>query len=163
MNTPRRKHMTKALARGSKKTVVDDCFKDSVTYEFVKRKLSRIITSEIKVCCSTAVGSVMRSLHNCDLREFCWKKLNEEMTTHAPLLTYILQSCLNTKTPRDNTVAIIGVCGALIFNHRFKHMNLVQKIISLILYCGHAGKNVSLCELYYVNVYMFYAGIHKTA
>ena len=95
MNTPRRKHMTKALARGSKKTVVDDCFKDSVTYEFVKRKLSRIITSEIKVCCSTAVGSVMRSLHNCDLREFCWKKLNEEMTTHAPLLTYILQSCLN--------------------------------------------------------------------
>ena len=55
------------------------------------------------MCCSTTVGSVMRSLQNHDLREFCWKKLNEEMTTHAPLLTYILQSCLNTKTPRDNT------------------------------------------------------------
>ena len=42
--------------------------------------------------------------------------------------------------PKDS--AVLGICAALLLRHRNHHLNLVQRIMSLILHCGHAGKQV---------------------
>ena len=47
-------------------------------------------------------------------------------------------------TKRPISMAIIGVCAAIILRNKNMNMNLVQHIISLILNTGHASKQVSL-------------------
>lgn len=45
--------MSKALARGNKKSVVDDCFSDTKTLKFLKRKLSSVLKKEyVPIKCS---------------------------------------------------------------------------------------------------------------
>ena len=49
---------------------------------------------------------------------------------------------LAQKPGAQNTKTVVGVCAAIILKHRQPKMNLLQKIISLILYAGHASKKV---------------------
>lgn len=127
--------MSKALARGNKKTVVDDCFKDPKIHMYLKKKLGRVLKSEIKLMCSNKVQSILRSTSSCEnLKKFKWSYVIEEMKIHAPLLLDILVSCIPLNGA--NSQAIICMCSSLIFSNRFKHMNFIQKIISLILYAG---------------------------
>ena len=44
--------MTKSIARGFKKALVDQCFNDVETFKYVITKLNIILTSEIKSMCS---------------------------------------------------------------------------------------------------------------
>ncbi|SMN01816.1 hypothetical protein SPONN_108 [uncultured Candidatus Thioglobus sp.] len=141
INTPRRKHMSKALARGSKKSVVEDCFKDPKIHMYLKKKIGRVLKSEIKSMCSNKVNSILRSTSSCkNLTKFKWSYVIDELKVHAPLLFDILVSCIPLNGA--NSQAIICMCSSLIFSNHFKHMNLIQKIISLILYAGRAGKQV---------------------
>ena len=134
--------MSKALARGCKKTVVDDCFSDTKTFAYLKIKLHRMLKNEIKMMCSNKVQSILRSSATCDnLKKFKWSELIDEMKIHAPLLFDILASCIPLSA--TNSEATICMCSAIIFCNHFKHMNLIQKIISIILYAGRAGKQVS--------------------
>ena len=90
--------------------------------------------------CSHTVVSVLQSKSKDALQAFQWSKLAEQMIDHAPLLTEILTACVHSKST-PNTDAIVGLCGS-IFNCRNKSMNLVQKIISIILYSEHSGKQI---------------------
>ncbi len=58
--------MSKTLARGNNKSVVDDCFKDEKMYVYLKKKLRRTLKSEIKSMCSNKVQSVLRSTASCE-------------------------------------------------------------------------------------------------
>ena len=46
-----------------------------------------------------------------------------------------------------NDNAVIGMCAAILLCHHNSHMNLVQRIISTLLYSGHAPKQV--CNSYF--------------
>jgi hypothetical protein len=128
INTPQRKHMSKALARGNKKSVIDDCFKDPKLFTYLKRKLGHVLKCEIKVMCSNKVKSILRSTATCDsMKKFKWSDVIDEMKIYAPLMLNLLVSCIGA-----NSEAIICMCSSLIFCSRFKHMNFIQKIISLI-------------------------------
>ena len=78
--------MSKALARGSKKSVVDDCFKDETMYKYTKKKIGRTLKSEIKLMCSDKVQSILRSTSSYNLRKFEWSSVIEEMKINSPLL-----------------------------------------------------------------------------
>lgn len=132
--------MSKAIARGSKKSLVDHCFNEPATFKYLKKKIGTIIRCEIKTMCSNKVNSVLRSSGHNSMK-FKWSILIEEMNANAPLLLNILQSCISSNSA--NAEAVTCMCSSLIFFHRFKQMNLVQKLISLILYAGRAGKQVS--------------------
>ena len=71
-----------------------------------------------------------------------WDQLHSELSKNAPTLLSFLQACTKTRVARPNTKAVVGVCAAIILKHRQPKMNLLQKIISLILYAGHASKKV---------------------
>ncbi len=66
----------------------------------------------------------------------------EEMKVYAPTLLNILLSCTKTNHPRSNHIATICFIVSIIFKFRYARMSLFQRILSLILYAGHCGKQV---------------------
>ena len=65
----------------------------------------------------------------------------------APVFTWTRNSYIN----RD---AIIGICTAMLLKYRYSKMSLVQRILSIILYAGHSGKEV--CNIVYLcSIYAF--------
>ena len=92
--------------------------------------------------CSEHTSSVLSSQSVTDLWEFTWEKLLHELKVNAPILLSILRECTKTRRPRPNQNAVIGMCAVILLKHRFKKMSLVQRILSLILYAGHSGKQV---------------------
>jgi len=143
--------MGKAIGRGSKRSVIDECMKDNTKCEYIFKKVRRVTRSEITTLCS---NSMLRQQTANDLKTFSWDALLIELQSKAPFLMIILDSCTTTKRPRSNRRAIMGMCMALLLKHCFAKMYLVQKVISLILYAGHSGKKV--CMLLDLNIPNFY-------
>ena len=73
------------------------------------------------------------------------------MQRDAPTLLEILQGCV-MRNKRKKQVgmsyrvkdeSVIGICAAILLRHQNPQMNLIQPIVSLLLYSGHAPKQVS--------------------
>ena len=140
--TPSRAHLGKAVARGSWKSTVLETLKDKNGLKYCLKKIGVMIRNEIKRLCSQAVNSILSSQSVSDMNDFTWDKLHCELAANAPVLHTILQESTITETPRPNRKAVVGMCASLLLKHRCCKMSLVQKIMSLILYSGHSGKQV---------------------
>ncbi len=142
--TPSRKHIGKAAARGSRKAVANESMKDPVTRRYILEKVGRILRSELAAMCADMTASVLRSQSVEDMKGFTWDRLLNEQEVNAPVLLNILQSCTRTRKLRPNRKAIVGVCASIFLKHRFSKMSLLQRILSLVLYGGHSGKQVKI-------------------
>ena len=132
--------MGKAIARGWKKTVGVECFKDPTMARSAIGKLGTIIRQEIRKVAST------NALAACSMQTFSWEWLLKQLGVHAPHLHQLLTSLTTTKGRRTNQRAVIGMCAAILMKHQNPTISLVQKILSIILYAGHASKQVILTE-----------------
>ena len=107
---------------------------------------------------SDRARSILQSQNPDDLKHFKWDTLLCELSTYAPLLRKLLELATKTKRPQVNLKAVIGVCAAILINHRNSKMNLIQKITSLILYAGHASKQVCTNHEYYESLFTLSPG-----
>ena len=142
--TPSRKHIGKAVARGSRKAVALECLKDPATRKYLLKKIGLLVRNELISMCSDSTNSILRSQSCHDLKEFTWSKLLLELAETAPILLTILQESTRTRRPRPNQAAVIGMCFSILLKHRFREMSLVQKILTLILHAGHSAKQVAI-------------------
>ena len=140
--TPNRKKVGKAIARGSKKAVVNECMKDSIMRKYIVQMVGQQLRSELVSMCSEAANSILRNQSAEVLSEFSWGKLYDELEARAPTFLSLFEMCTHTRKPRRNRMGVIGMCAVLIMKYRFAKMSLVQKIVSLLLYAGHSGKQV---------------------
>ena len=101
------------------------------------KKIGRVLEVEMKAMCSVQVESILSSKINDDIT---WDKVMTELKKHAPTLIELL-SCTKTCKSRVSTICMSA---ALLLTFCLSRMNLVQRIISLILYAGHCGKRVTL-------------------
>lgn len=124
--------------------VAKECLKDPITNKHIMNIVGNKMRKEMKAMVSDNVNSVMRSQGIDELKSFNWDILIQELTIHAPTLLNILISITKTITPRENQKAIIGICATILLKQRYSKMSLVQKIISIILYAGHASKQVKI-------------------
>ena len=147
MHTPRRRHMVKSIARGSKFALVNQCFDDPDTNKYLIQKIERLVQHEVKVMCSINSQSILLSKNP---KHISWDRLLTEMKASAPVLTGILMACTRTKTAKSNRDAIVGTCAAILFQHRFPRMSLLQRLIAVILYAGHSSKQVQKCYFFCV-------------
>ena len=92
--------------------------------------------------CSDKTNSVLRADPTIELKVFKWDTLLAELSQNAPVFLSLLHAATHTRRNRENKSAVIGLCAAVLIKHRFQKMNVVQKLISLILYAGHSGKKV---------------------
>lgn len=147
MLTPTRKHIGKAVARGSRQAVAVQCLKEPATRKYLLKRIGVLVRNELISMCSDSTSSILRTQCVSELREFSWEKLLSELQAKAPVFLSILHQCTRTQRPRRNQHAVVGMCAAIILKHRFSKMSLVQRILSMILYAGHSGKQVFTVEI----------------
>ena len=122
--------------------------------------LKKDVQKEIKSICSKKANSVLRETSADIVSSFSWELLVEEVEAKAPTLLAILHACVDvrrrhrkhksvqsskkkTKSRLPSNTAVLGVCAGIILRHANHHMNLVQRLVSLILDNGHSSKQVS--------------------
>ena len=74
---------------------------------------------------------------------FDWSALLSDMQQRAPVLTAVLSVAMSRKKDNSFTAAALASCYAVLLKGRNQKMSLLQRICSLVLYVGHAGKQVS--------------------
>ena len=79
----------------------------------------------------------------------------DEMKTSAPTMLSILESCTGTKIVKKNKEAIVGFITAIQCKHRRPSASLLQRIVFIILYSGHASKKVSFLSNRSSNVHNY--------
>lgn len=118
--------------------------------------LVKKIRKEMSNMCSFEVLSILRKKASEDLATFQWSKFINELEEYAPSLLNILRGCILNKRslktaplrqPKYNEDAIIGICAAILLRYRNQRLNLIQRIVSILLYCSHAPKTVSYIML----------------
>ena len=140
--TPRWKHLGKAIARRSQKTVAIASMKDPDTRNHIMNLIRKEVRKEIRLMASDSEESFLRSQLKEDLKEFQWSRLHAELSSKAPILQSILTAATKTRVPRPNVHIVVGTCVAILLKHRNPKMSLLQKLISLVLYAGHTSKQV---------------------
>lgn len=101
--------------------------------------------------CSFEVNSILRKKLPKDLTTFEWEKFTRELEEYAPSLLKLLRGCIQkqkrpkkvSRQPKYNEDAIVGISIAILLRYRNQRLNLIQRIVSILLYCGHAPKSVS--------------------
>ena len=119
-----------------------ECFKEPTTRAHLLKHIGMVIRNELKTMCSDRTDSLLRAENAAQLKTFTWEKLLAELSKSAPIFLSLLHAATHTRRTKENQNAVIGICAAVILKYRFQKMNLVQKLISVILYAGHSGKRV---------------------
>ncbi len=144
--TPNRRRICRPLVRRSYTSFAIQCVKkNQATKQAVVNVVGQVLRSEIAAICSDNFNSIMRDKSVMSVQNFknVATSLHSELRSKAPTLLYLLMSCLKTAKPRRNTEYIVVVVVSILCKHRRPSACLIQRIISLILYVGHASKQVS--------------------
>ena len=150
----------RGVARSSHKTVARQAMLNKKIRRHALVVLKKDVQKEIKLICSKKVNSVLRETSSDIVSSFSWDLLVKEVEVKAPTLLSLLHACVDvqrrqrkrgkvsssgkkSKSRLTSNTAVIGVCAGIILRHANHHMNLVQRLISLILDNGHSSKQVS--------------------
>ena len=147
MLTPSRKVAAKAIAHKSFKKLADECLSDKRKGYYIVSKIGREIRTEMKNLCSKQ--SVLCSQSADHLRDFHYNNIYAKIKEKASCFFTFLMEATKTRTPRHNRIAVVCLCAMVVLKLRFKKINLLQKVVSLILYSGHCSKQVYVMRYIY--------------
>ena len=151
------KTLTRSIGRLNYGSIARQAMKVEKIRSKVLTILALTIQKELTEICAKKNLSLFRDAAPDSVKSFSWGALIAELENRAPIFTQVLRGIVQVKrrtrvsrTPRKkgkkpsrpSDEAIIGVCAAVMLRHRNVHMNLVQRIISLVLHNGHASKQV---------------------
>ena len=148
--TPSMKRIAKSVGRRNSNAVARQVVKHRRIRECIVRELGKLIRKDMKKICSKKVSSMLRKSTAEAMKSFAWADFTKELEDTSPIFYRILKECVDRKRRKvskrkTNTIddtTVIGMCAALLLRHRNANMNLVQRIISVLLYSGHAPKKV---------------------
>ena len=145
----------KSLAQSIGRLSYSSVARQTMKVDRVRKRVMEIIAADIQKeltrACARRSKSVLRNPTAESLINFTWEKLLSELDTCAPTFMHILRGIVQVKrrerkpvkrSYRPSEKAVLGVCAAIMLKNRNVHMNLLQCIVSLILYNGHASKQV---------------------
>ena len=134
MMTPRRRKLCRPLARSSHCSLARKCLQDHHVKKHITKIMGVSLRKEIAALCPNVAN----------FTEWRWEDVLDLMKQKAPTLLNLLQMCTKTKKHRHNQNAIVGVLVLTLCKHRRPSASILQRLVSLILYAGHASKIVSL-------------------
>lgn len=162
------KTIGRSVARRSRRSIALQAVKDKRIRTQVLNVLGKDITKELKSMCSLCTSSILRTDK---LLSFSWSDLEKELQDLAPTLYVLLDRALEihispsrakgrktNKYRRVRKDGILGLCAALLCRYRNQSMNLLQRLVSVILYRGGASKQacllcVDVTEVHLHNLY----------
>ena len=138
--------------------------KDPAIRKYIIEKVGKIARMELCKLCSDKTPSILRMYNKDSFKHFTWDNLITELSLTAPTLLSLFEAFTETKTVCHNRKGVIGVCISLLLKNRFAKACFVQKLISLILYSGHASKQVICATDHNVlPAYIIFTEIHMCA
>lgn len=146
------KRIGRSVGRLKRESIAREAMKDERIRSKSVEILSKSLAKEMKRLCSKKVMSALRKRDLSSLQEFDVNSIIKEMEQYAPSVLILLRGCLlGCKCPKAGAKKsrslsadlIVAVCCAILLRGRSQRMNMLQRIISLVLYCGHASKRVS--------------------
>ena len=138
--TPSRRALGKALGCATHQSFAKHAVSNVIIRSYIIKHLGRIIKMELKSLCSS---SILLNKDKEVLSTFNWERLTHDFKMKSPLLYALLESCLPKFISLDSE-AIVGSCICILAKSRRYSASLLQRIVSLVLYQGHAGKQVSM-------------------
>ena len=124
--------------------IVTHCLRDAAVRQHIIIKVGKLLQSEVATLCSNRCNSALRCPSNKQILSFEWVRVLQEMQEHAPTLLSLLRSATQTRRERPNKDAVIAMCTAMMCKLRNSEVNAAQKTLSLILFGGHASKQVRM-------------------
>lgn len=144
------KPLTRSIGRMKYNSIAKQALRVSKVRSKVLSLLAQDIQKELGNICSKKNWSILRDSSVSTLMSFTWDTLISELSVHAPTFLEMLRGIVQVKQslrekgqsqePCEN--AVVGICAAIMLKNKNIHMNLFQKIVSHILYNGHAAKQV---------------------
>lgn len=156
------KRIGRSVGRKNTSSIARQAVLDDRICQKVLVYLGKKLSKEMKAMCSLKANSILRRRDVMSLQGFHLEALIKEMKGVAPNTLSLLRSCLasrkpskaknvSSKGPTKSRIvdcdSVVGVCCAILLRGRSQQMNLLQKIVSLILYSGHASKKVCLYRI----------------
>ncbi len=122
------------------------------------RVLGQVLQSEIATVSSDDFDSITRKKSKNYLLNFegIVHDIMDEMKDKTPTLLAILRACLKTKKMKSNASGVVAVIFSIICKFRRPSACLIQRIISLLLYSGHASKMVRLTSYTFMYIFDIY-------
>jgi len=110
----------------------------SVARDHILKNITRRIRCEIKTICSLRHNSILRGNHE-QLKQFNWQSVWQELREHVPSLVSLLQSIM----PKSGKKFICFLICAIL-KKSCKHMSMVQRVFSFLLYSNATNKQVRI-------------------
>ena len=104
-------------------------------------EVAKHIRGEIKNMCALTHNSILRDEHE-GLKTFNWDSVWAEFQHNVPTLIRLLQSLM----PRGDR-KLISFLASMIVKRHCKHMCLVQRVISVLLYGNATHKEVDVLSI----------------
>lgn len=118
----------------------------SISKEVIER-VAKVIAKEMNLMCRRSSACVLNESSKDTLATFTWNRLIQVMKVKAPNTSILLEGCVRQgyrwKKHLPNTDPLIGIVVAIILRLRSQKMNLIQRIVAVVLYAGHAAECVS--------------------
>lgn len=143
--TPARSHIGRSLAHRSGMAFARHSLSHPLFRLSIIKQVKSIVYDEVQSLCSEgSVQSMLQRSTSEGLEMLNWSDLVCDMRQRAPVLTAVLTAAMSRKkTEQTFATESLASCFAVLLKGRNQRMSLLQRITSLILYAGHAGKPVS--------------------
>lgn len=148
------KRLGRSVGRCNRGSIARQVVNDDKICQKIVKLLGKKIEREMKTMCKLSTNSVLRRR---DPEGFNLDSVITEMKKCAPNTLSLLRNCLSghrrseatemrtrgrTKSRIFGVDKVVSVCCAILLRGRSQRMNGLQRIVSMILYCGHASKRV---------------------
>ena len=143
--TPNRSKAIASLSRRSFKAAATGIVKLQQTRPYIVAEVAKSIKTEMKNICSLEHNSVLRGQEE-QLKSFSWENLLVEFKQNVPTLIMLLRYLLPKADGK-----LLSFIVAIILKRHCKHMSLVQRVISVVLYGNATQKEVrryNKCTIY---------------
>ena len=134
----------RSLGRRSRMSIVNQVLKDKKMKEIVMKKAGVMLRKELKEMCK--LDSCFCAKDASALEEFQWSNIATELKAKAPILSVLFDNAI-TRTGLERDITVV-LCSAILVKSHNERANIVQILISLLLYASHAPKQVCINVLW---------------
>ena len=138
--TPSRREIGRSLGRKQTHSFARYVIENTEVRQRLILRFNRLLQAEMKALYSEQ-ALLNNDLNIATLSTFTWDRLSLILHQKAPVLLGFLNSCIPRGSKRRNPILV--VCIAILINSH-RRTTVIQAIASVILYLGHAGKQVRL-------------------
>ena len=141
------KRLARSVAKEDRNSIVCNILKDNRMKYLAVKKVGNLLRQELINTCSSKSATYYQSSNPKSLMKFKWADCDLDLKRTAPLLHYILESCVKAnRSPKRSLDSIVlrSMIGGILLRNTNERVNIVQQLLSVILYGSRAPKQVDV-------------------